>query len=198
MVPEQVVQGSVADSRRETGEGHARLTALLVGLVWAEVLWTAARHARGDLSPGIMALGGLGAQLMFCAFEAFVAGMVWRAQDRPVAWSALFTRVLAASACEAFAVAIVTGRVPMAQPLALLLCGMRASAGAWITSGFGRAFAAMGLLTLMRILLSAQAQARLARVPLMRGLWVVGSLHLAARLVMWWGSDLLQGRSFQP
>ena len=105
---------------------------------------------------------------------------------------------LAASACEAFAVAIVTGHVPMARPLALLLCGMRAAPGAWVTSGFGRAFAAMGLLTLMRIMLSAQAQARLAGVPLMRGIGVVGSLHLAARLVMWWGSDLLQGRSFQP
>ena len=198
MVHEQVVHGAVAGSRREAGEGHARLTALLVGLVWAEVLWAAAQHARGDVSPGIMALGGLGAQLMFCAFEALVAAMVWRAQDRPVTWSALFTRVLAASACEAFAVAIVTGHISMARPLALLLCGMRASTGTWITSGFGRAFAAMGLLTLVRIMLSAHAQARLARVPLVRGLWVVGSLHLAARLVMWWGSDLLQGRSFQP
>jgi hypothetical protein len=178
-------------------EAHLRVTALLVMLFWAQVLWRAAERQGGPLPVAAMVAAGLGAQLAFSALEGACAAATWRALGARVGVAPLVARVLVASAAEGFAVAILVGDVGLPDALATVLCGPRAWPDWRPDSGFARAFAATGVLTLVRVALSAHAQARLAGASFARGLAVVGSLHLAARLVLWWASDLLLGRSFQ-
>lgn len=186
----------VVEASRER-ERPVRLTALVVTLGWVHVLHRAALHAPTSTPATVWVAAGLGAQLAFSVFEAGVATAVWRATGARVGVTTLLPRVLAASAAEVFAIAILIGDVPLPPRLAALLCGARAWPGAWAESGLARAWAATGLLALVRIALSAHAQARVADAPFPRGLAVVGSLHLFARLALWWGSELILGHSFQ-
>ncbi len=184
--------GRIAPCASET---HVRVTALLVALAWAEVLWCASPGLHSRASRGVLTLAGLAAQLVFSVLEGFAAAVVWRATGARVGAWALATRVLAASAAEAFAVAILAGTIALPQHLAVVLCGPRAWP-AWVpASGLERAFAGTGLLLGVRLVLSASAQARRAGATFGRGLAVVGSLHVAARLALWWGSELVLGRS---
>lgn len=178
-------------------ERHVRLTALVVTLGWVHVLHRAAQQVPTATPVTVLVAAGLGAQLAFSLLEAGLSSLLWRALGARVGVTTLLPRVLAASAAEVFAIAILIGDVPLSPRLAALLCGARAWPGAWAESGLARAWAATGLLALVRITLSAHAQARVAEAPFSRGLAVVGSLHLFARLALWWGSELILGHSFQ-
>lgn len=180
-------------------ETHHRVTALLVAVFWFDVLWECARLApRSNLPPLAVALVGLASQLLFCALEAGAARAAWQALGHAPNWHALVTRVLAASSAEAFAVSVAAGGTVLPSWLAQLLAGARALPLAQPDSGAVHAFAGFGVLTVVRIALSAHAQARLVGARFARGLLVVAGLYLATRLAMWWSSDLAQGRSFQP
>ena len=189
----------VPPPRVEPSEGHMRLTALFALLFWFDVLWTAARHtAHPGLSPFADAAVGCATQCVFSALEAAAAQLLWGAAGYRVRWHALATRVLAVSAAEAFAVSVASGGTLLPRAVAIVLAGARAVPEALPGSAAPAAFAAFGALTVLRLLLSAHAQARLARAPFTRGLAVVLALYLATRLAMWWTSDLVQGRSFEP
>jgi hypothetical protein len=178
------------------GEARLRVTALLVATMWLDVLHDAAGSGH-PFAPWLVALCGLAAQLAFTAAETAAAAMAWRLLGRSVGWLALGSRVLVASAAETLAVSIAAGRARLPHVWAVALVGERAL-GASPAHGVAAAFAATGLLTLVRIVLSAGLQARAARASFATAIGVVLALWLVSRLAVWWTFDLLQGRSFQP
>lgn len=189
----------VPPPRSTPSEPHMRVTALLVTLFWFDVLWEGARlHPTSGLGPLAVALVGLASQLVFSCLEALAARAAWQMLGHEPTWGALATRIVAASSAEAFAVSIATGGTGLPSWLAQLLAGARAAPLATPDTGLAFAFSGFGVLALVRLALSAHAQARLVRVPFARGALVVSVLWLATRLIMWWSSELAQGRSFQP
>jgi len=181
----------------DLGEARLRVTALLVATMWFEVLHGAARASRMH-APWLVALAGFLAQLAFTAAEAAVAAVGWRALGRSVRWSALAPSLLVASSAETLAVSIASGRAHLPRLWALLLAGPRAAEAPGPPHGLGAAFAATGVLALVRVLLSAGLQARAARASLAAASALVLGMWLVSRLAVWWTFDLLQGRSFQP
>jgi len=180
----------------DVGEARMRVTALLVATMWLEVLEATARAAH-TAKPWLVACAGLVAQLAFTAGEAAVAAAGWQAIGRRVRWSALAPRLLVASAAETLAVSIAAGRAHLPRGWALALAGPRAAESA-PPHGLAAAFAAVGLLAIVRLLLSAWLQARAARASFASAITLVLALWLGSRLAVWWTFDLLQGRSFQP
>ena len=188
----------VPPATERSTEVRARIIAVLVATLWFDILHDAARHATGtSLPPWLAALAGLATQLAFTAIEAALAVAAWRAAGVRIEWRALAPRLLAVSSAEAVAVAIAAGRSTLTPALTVGLAGVRASSGFTPRSGPEFAFAAFGALALVRLLLSAHAQARVARASYPRALLVVAAFYLATRLVMWWSFELMQGRSFQ-
>ena len=181
----------------DLGEARVRVTALLVATMWFDVLYGSAQSNRMH-TPWVVALAGLAAQLAFTAAEAAVAAAGWRAIGRRVSWSALGTCVLVASSAETLAVSIASGRAHLPRDWALALAGPRAVAGTAPAHGLGMAFAATGILALVRMLFSASLQARAARASLGAALALVLAMWLVSRLAGWWTFDLLSGRSFEP
>ena len=182
-----------------SAEGRVRVTALLAAALWFDVLYAAAAHTNASpLPPWLAALTGLATLLVFTGCEAAVAVQAWGIAGVSARWAALAPRIMAVSAAEAFAVSVAVGHAPLPPALAVLLAGVRAAGGAQPASGWSFAFAAFGLLTLVRLVLSAHAQAGAVRASFVRALVLVLTLYLATRLAMWWTFDLMQGRSFQP
>lgn len=189
----------VPPPRTTPSEPHMRVTALLVTLLWFDVLWEGAHlHPTSGIGPLAVALLGLASQLAFSAFEALAARAAWQMLGHEPAWSAVAIRIVAASSAEAFAVSIAMGGMGLPSWLAQLLAGARAAPLATPDAGLAFAFSGFGVLALVRMVLSAHAQARLVRVPFARGALVVSAFWLVTRLMMWWSSELAQGRSFQP
>ena len=180
----------------DLGEARLRVTALIVATMWFEVLYGGAEMARMH-APWIVALAGLASQLAFTAAEAAVAGVGWRLLGKPARWSALAPRLLVASSAETLAVDIASGRAHLPRDWVLALAGPRGVEGAGPLHGLGAAFAATGLLAVVRMLFSAGLQARAARASFTTALVLVLAMWLVSRLAVWWTFDLLQGRSFQ-
>ena len=181
----------------ELGEPRLRVTAILVGTMWFDVLYDAAQVGRTH-TPWIVALAGLAALLAFTAAEAAVAVAGWRVLGRNVRWSALGTRLLVASAAETLAVSIASGHAHLPRVWAVALAGPRAVADSVPQHGLAAAFAATGVLALVRVLASAWLQSREARASFGAALGLVLAMWLVSRLAAWWTFDLLAGRSFQP
>jgi len=181
----------------ELGEARLRITAMLVATMWFEVLYGAAQVGRAH-GPAIVALAGLVAQLAFTAAEAGVAVAGWSALGKRVRWSAIGVRLFVASAAETLAVSIASGRAHLPRAGAFLLAGPRAIATSAPPHGLAAAFAATGVLALVRMLASAWLQSRAARAGFGVALGLVLTMWLVSRLAAWWTLDLLAGRSFQP
>jgi len=184
-------------SALDLGEARLRVTALLVATMWFDVLYGTAQASRTH-APWLVALVGLVSQLAFTAAEAAVAAAGWQTLGHSVRWSALAPRLLVASSAETLAVSIAAGQAHLPRAWALALAGPRALAQARAPHGLGAAFAATGLLALVRMAFSAGLQARAARASFAAASAVVLAMWLVSRLAVWWTFDLLQGRSFQP
>lgn len=184
--------------RTRHAEAHAWITAGFALALWAQVLWAGAPEvSSGRLTPSLALTLGLATQCVAVLIEAASARMLWFALGLSPGYGALFARILAASAAEAFAVGVLAGSPALPPAAAAFLCGPRAIAGFDAASGVESAFAALGALAVLRMLVSAHGQASLARSSFARGMLVVGALYLSTRLALAWGFDLLQGRSFQ-
>ncbi len=171
--------------------------ALLLCTVWFEVLRRMPAPSN-ELPAWLVPVTGLASQLLYTACEALVAVGLWRALGSSVRWSALVPRLIVASSPDLLAMSIAVGESRPPHAIALWLAGIRADGPGAITSGVAFAFAGAGLLTSLRLLLSARLQAGAARASFPRALLIVGGMWLASRLLMWWSYDLLQGRSFRP
>lgn len=188
----------VPPPRASSTEARAWGFALLVAAIWFDVLHLSARHAATLTLPAwLAALAGVVTQLGFTAGEAWFTVHAWRVTGVRTRWSDLAPRLLSVSSVEALATTLATRHRTLPATLAVWLAGSRAGGDGPPGSGPAFAFAAFGGLTVVRLLLSAHAQATVARASFIRALLVVLTLYLATRLVMWWSFDLMQGRSFQ-
>src|SRR5437773_2591801 len=185
------------------GEARMWVTALLVGMMWLDVMYGSPVGAQ-PFARWLVALAGLAAELAFTVCEAAAAVASWRVLGRLVRWSELAPRLLVASSVETLAVSIAAGRAHLPRGWALALAGTRALEGAPAAGvsgpshGLAAAFAAFGVLAIVRMVFSAALQARVARATFSAALLLVIVMWLVSRLAMWWTFDLLQGRSFQP
>lgn len=173
------------------------LFAALTATVWLEVLWQGAARAETPLPPLAMALAGLASQLVFTALETSLGVACWAVAGTRVRFGALAPRLLTVSAAEAFAVAIASGRPALPPPWPVLLAGFRAEPGGATGGVFLQAFAAFGVLALLRMTLAGLAHAQAARVPWSRAMLLVLGFYLASRCAMWWTLDLMRGHSFE-
>lgn len=179
-------------------EPNPWLFAALTAAFWFEVLWLGAIGSdAASMPPALAAAAGLGAQLAFTALEASLGVATWGVLGRRVAWSALSARLLTASAAEAAAVAIASGRPALAAPWGLLLAGARANPHAMPQDALAQSFATFGLLTVVRLALATHVHATAARVDRRRAALVVLGFYLASRCAMWWTLDLMRGHSFE-
>src|SRR5262245_10293456 len=172
-------------------------TALIGGVMWFEVVRDSAASAHAPRAWLVPVLG-LATQLLFTAAEAAVATVGWRALGTRVRWRSLAPRILVASSAETLAVSIAVGRAALPHAVALALAGPRAGGVIAPMNGAAAAFAAVGALALVRMLLSARLQADAAGAPIARAFWLVSAMWAVSRLALLWTFDLLNGRSFQP
>jgi hypothetical protein len=145
-----------------------------------------------------VAFVGLAGQLAFTAGEAATASACWSLLGRRVPWHVLAPRLLVASSAETLAVSIAAGRAHLPGGWALALAGPRAAEPAGPPHGVAAAFAAVGALAIVRMLMSAWLQSRAARAGFAVAVALVLAMWLVSRLAVWWAFDLLKGRSFQP
>jgi len=174
-----------------------RVTALLVAVMWLDVLRGPAEGGRSH-APRLVALAGLAGEVAFTALEALAAAAFWRVLGRRARWSELAPRLLVASSAETLAVSIAAGRARLPHVWGLMLAGPRAMESGGPPHGIAAAFATFGVLAIVRMLISAALQARVARATFPAALLMVATMWLVSRLAAWWTFDLLQGRSFQP
>jgi hypothetical protein len=174
------------------------LFATLTAIFWFEVLWRSAEVAGRDWpAPAVIALVGLASQLGFTVLEASLAVAVWASFGHPARWSVLMPLLLTASAAEAAAVAVSTGQPALAEPWPALLAGARAAGHGGDPGAFLQAFAAFGLLTVVRLVLATHAHATAAGTTWRRAALVVLGFYLASRCALWWTLDLMRGHSFE-
>ena len=103
---------------------------------------------------------------------------------------------------------VASGASGFPESVRVLLAGTRGALEHPSESALARAFASLGLLTLLRLLLAISAHAHELRASpglaiSTRRRWqdaalLVLTFYGASRLALWWGLDLLQGRSFEP
>lgn len=172
--------------------------AALTAAFWYEVLWLGAIGSDAAAMPPVLAAtAGFVSQIAFTALEASLGVATWNVLGVRVRWSELAPRLLTVSAAEAAAVAIAAGRPAFAAPWGVLLAGARADPNAMPQGALAQAFAAFGLLTLVRLMLATSTHARTARVDPRRAALVVLGFYLASRCAMWWTLDLMRGHSFE-
>ena len=172
--------------------------AILTAAFWFEVLWLGAVGADAPAMPPVFAAtAGFASQIAFTAFEASLGVATWSVLGVRVRWTELTPRLLTASAAEAAAVAIAAGHPALAVPWGVLLAGSRADPNPMPQGALAQAFAAFGLLTIVRLALATHTHARTARVDARRAALVVLGFYLASRCAMWWTLDLMRGHSFE-
>ena len=152
---------------------------------------------------GTIAAFSTATRLLAGAAEAGLYCLWWSSWGWRLPFLRAFFWMLAVAALDLLAgnlrlIAVEHG-APVSQWLALL--AGPAAARTEIASthrGLWLAFGACGLLTLARVVATARLQAWLMRVRLLPVLAAVAAFWIATRLVMWWGVDLMSGRSALP
>lgn len=189
----------VPPPRVQSSPAPVWLGALFVAVLWWQSLWAGAAHMPALGLPMFAATAlGMAFVLLAAAAEAAIACGLWRVLGHEPDWGGVTLRVFGASVPEAFAAGVLAGTPQLPEPWPVWLCGVRAGVGWLPGSGVAFAFAAFGLLTVLRLVLSAHAQARLARTRFAHGMLVVLALYLVSRLIMLWSFDLMHGRSLEP
>lgn len=203
---------SLASPPRLHGLHHdlrAWVFAAFSATIWFEVLWRTTRDAPASpLTPAVAAAVGLATQLAFTAFEASLGTAAWASLGRRVRWSTLAPALFTASISEAFAVSIIAEQPPLSQAWRVALAGARALPEHAAASPIAQAFAGLGALTLLRLVLATHAHAAALREHAGHSVtsarrWrdaalLVAAFYASSRLAIWWGLDLLRGRSFEP
>lgn len=183
--------------------------AVCVATMWFEILWRTARDApASSLSPVLAAAVGLVTQLAFTALEASLGVATWASFGRQVRWNALAPALFTASVTEAFAVSLIAEQPAWPQAWRVVLAGPRALPEVAAAGPFAQAFAGLGALTLLRLVLATHAHAsalseRAWPSPPAAPRWRAAALlvlgfYWSSRLAIWWGLDLFRGRSFEP
>ncbi len=178
-------------------------------MVWFEALWRTTRDSPAtSLSPALAATVGLATQLAFTALEASLGVAAWGSLGRNVRWSMLAPALLTASIPEAVAVSVLAEQPALPEVWRVAMAGLRAMPEYVAASPFVQAFAGLGALTLTRLVLATHAHTAALRVCAARAAaparhgrdaaLLVLAFYAVSRLAIWWGLDLVRGRSFEP
>ena len=198
---------SIPATRARRADLRAWAFAAGAAAVWFEVLWRTAQELPvSSLSPAVTAAAGLATQLAFTALEASLGVAAWSIAGRRVRWEELAPALLVVSLSEAFAVGLVAGSPALPAAWRVVLAGARAATEPVAGGALAQAFAGLGLLTLARLALATHAHAAALRRgagpapahPERKAALLVLAFYAASRLAIWWGVDLVRGRSFEP
>lgn len=134
--------------------------------------------------------------------EAAFYHLWWRGRGSRLAYWRLFLVVSSASLADVFAAdlaARASAAGPAARGFLAALAGPHALGDSVLGSPAARALlGSLGLLTVLRIAVTADAQARGAGVRFRAALGWTALVWLLGRLSMWWITDLARGRSPLP
>jgi hypothetical protein len=159
--------------------------------------WHAAERTSAALASGgvLVVAGKLAASLTEAAFYV----LWWRSRGRALPFWRFFCVVASLSLADVFAISLAErlGTAPHGAVLWLTpLVGLHAlGTGA---SRLRAAFGSFGLLTALRIAVTARAEERGTGATFTAALGWTGLFWVMGRVAMWWLTDLLRGRSPLP
>ena len=168
---------------------------------WKEIIaqLQAAAATTPVAAPVALAWLGLAARGLSTLTEAAIYVLWWRSRGARLRYWRFAAWIAALSAADLFGFAL--GRAAEDAPgvpriLCAVLAGRIALDGARVVeSGADAAFGNFGVLTLLRIGMTAWAQARGTGRPLGGPLAITASAWLLTRLTTWWSFDLVRGLS---
>lgn len=155
---------------------------------------SASRFASG----GALVAGG---KLAGAMTEAAFYVLWWRSRGRTLPFWRFFCVVASISLADVFALGLierVRTAAPAAVPWLAPLVGLQALGSAIPSPGLRAAFGSLGLLTALRIAVTARAQSRGTGAPFAAALGWTTLFWAMGRLATWWLTDLLRGRSPLP
>jgi hypothetical protein len=138
------------------------------------------------------------ARLAGNALEAAFYVLSWRAFGHRIPFLRLFAWITLLSGADLLAFEMrqhflnTRGTVPVAVAI---VSGIGGLPGSWLPRAFHAAFASAGLITLIRIALTARAQTLATGVAFVRTLAFTAATWLLTHLALGFGYALLQGRS---
>ena len=147
---------------------------------------------------------GLVARFLGNAIEAGLYLWWWRhfRNDRIPYWS-FFNWLVTFSVFDLLAEHLRLAATPVSEAAPLWIVpfvGVGVLKPAWPAFGVGfwAAFGGLGALTIARVAATASIQARAIRRSIRGPLWLTATFWLLTRIVIWWGTDLVRGRSLLP
>jgi hypothetical protein len=162
--------------------------------------WRAAATANG----GHLTSGGalvVAAKLAGTLTEGAFYVLWWRSRGRTLPFWRFFCVVASISLADVFAIGLAE-RLRASSPAAALwlvpLVGVHALGSGAGSSGLRTAFGGLGLLTVLRISVTARAQSRGTGARFAAALGWTALFWIMGRVAMWWLADLLRGRSPLP
>jgi hypothetical protein len=176
---------------------------------WLQPFWYAYlahawwRVAETTNAGGLMSGGALvaAAKLAGALTEAAFYVLWWRSRGRGLPFWRFFCVVASISLADVFAIGLAE-RLRTASPGAALwlapLVGFHALGSGVGSSGLRAAFGGLGLLTVLRIFVTARAQSRGTGARFAAALGWTALFWIMGRVAMWWLADLLRGRSPLP
>jgi hypothetical protein len=182
--------------------GLLSILLLWVGWSWWKEIFAqteAAAMTAAGAAPAALVWLGLGARGLATLTEAAVYVLWWKSHGARLRYWRFAAWIAALSAADLFGFAL--GRAAQHAPdvvriLCAILAGPLAGGDPWVVaSGAMAAFGNLGLLTLLRIGVTAWAQARGTGRSPGGALVVTGHAWLLTRLATWWSFDLLRGMS---
>jgi hypothetical protein len=180
---------------------------LSILIVWIGWTWWREILAQCDAAATSVTLGtpaslawlGLGARALATLSEAGIYVLWWKGRGARLAYWRLAAWIAMLSAADLFGFAL--GRAAEGAPtLVRISCTVLAGPLAWggtptVESGTMAAFGNCGVLTLVRVTMTAWAQARGVGRPLRGPLMLTVAAWLVTRLATWWSFDLVRGMS---
>ena len=151
--------------------------------------------------PGVLAGIGLGARALATASEAAIYTLWWRGRGLRLPYWRFLSWIAALSATDlvGYSLRRVVVEAPEAARVAIaLLAGPGALDASPGSPGTMLGLGSLGVLTALRVGMTAWAQARGVGRPMAGPLAVTVSAWLATRLIGWWSADLVKGMSPVP
>jgi hypothetical protein len=174
---------------------------LLALVSWGQV---ASRQA-GELgmrgAPGLAAAAGLAlaGRVVAAGIEAGVYALVWRALGARLPVLRFGIALVALSMVDRLALSLVelAHRAPASAPWAAALAGAHLLGSPWPAGepGLRAALGGIGILTALRLAMTAWLQAAALRRGMCGPLLLTLGLWAASRIALWWTTDLMRGAS---